>query len=71
MALLQSFQAPNIEMAMAIMAGGQSGDRWSPHFNDQIPRYAAGQLRPVYFYPDQLQGHIEESYRPGDERRAP
>ncbi len=57
--------------AMAIMAGGQSGDRWSPHFNDQIPRYAAGQLRPVYFYPDQLQGHIEESYRPGDERRAP
>ena len=51
--------------AMAVMAGGQSGDRWSPHFTDQITRYAAGALRPVYFYPDELNGHVESRYHPG------
>jgi len=51
--------------AMAVMAGGQSGDRWSPHFADQITRYAAGALRPVYFYPDELNGHVESRYHPG------
>ena len=52
--------------AMAVMAGGQSGGVGSPHFADQISRYAAGQLRPVYFYPDELKGHIERRYHPGD-----
>ena len=51
--------------AMAVMAGGQSGDRWSPHFADQIQRYAEGHLRPVYFYPDELSGNIESRYHPG------
>ncbi len=54
--------------AMAVMAGGQSGDKWSPHFTDQIPRYAAGQLRPVYFYPEELKGHVEQRYHPGEEK---
>ncbi|MEB0259973.1 penicillin acylase family protein, partial [Undibacterium sp. 5I1] len=45
---------------------GESGDPASPHFNDQAERYAAGALRPVYFYPDDLAGHIERRYRPGD-----
>ena len=40
--------------AMAVMAGGQSGDVTSPHFADQIDRYATGRLRPVYFHPDEL-----------------
>lgn len=52
--------------AMAVMAGGQSGDPASRHFADQIDRYAAGALRPVYFYPDELKGHIERRYRPGE-----
>jgi acyl-homoserine-lactone acylase len=52
--------------AMAVMAGGQSGDPASRHFADQIGRYAEGRLRPVYFYPDELKGHIERRYRPGD-----
>ncbi|MEI5688621.1 penicillin acylase family protein [Sphingomonas kyungheensis] len=52
--------------AMAVMAGGQSGDPASPHFADQIDRYATGRLRPVYFYPDELSGHVERRYRPGD-----
>ncbi len=51
--------------AMAVMAGGQSGDPRSPHFADQISRYASGQLRPVYFYPDELSAHIERRYHPG------
>ncbi|WP_261269463.1 penicillin acylase family protein [Sphingomonas sp. LC-1] len=51
--------------AMAVMAGGQSGDPASPHFADQIERYANGRLRPVYFYPDELTGHVERTYRPG------
>ncbi|MGU3391158.1 penicillin acylase family protein [Sphingomonas sp. M1A8_2b] len=51
--------------AKAIMAGGQSGDIRSPHFADQIERYAQGNLRSVYFYPDELSGHVERRYRPG------
>jgi acyl-homoserine-lactone acylase len=52
--------------AKAVSAGGESGDPSSPHFNDQAARYAAGDLRPVYFYPDELQGHMERTYRPGN-----
>ena len=51
--------------ARAVTAGGESGDPASPHFNDQAARYAAGDLRPVYFYPAQLAGHTERTYRPG------
>jgi len=43
----------------AIMAGGQSGGIASPHFADQITRYARGEQRPVYFHPDELKGHVE------------
>jgi acyl-homoserine lactone acylase PvdQ len=51
--------------AKAVTAGGQSGDPKSKHFNDQAERYATGNLREVYFYRDQLQGHTEREYRPG------
>ncbi len=51
--------------ARAVTAGGESGDPNSPHFNDQAARYAAGDLRPVYFYPDELASHIERRYAPG------
>ena len=52
--------------ALAIMAGGESGEPASPHFNDQAQRFAKGALRPVYFYPDELAGNIERKYRPGE-----
>jgi acyl-homoserine-lactone acylase len=52
--------------ARAITAGGLSSDAASRHFNDQAERYAAGNLREVYFYPEQLQGHTERTYHPGD-----
>ena len=44
--------------AVAIMAGGESGDPASPHFTDQVARYARGDLRPVWFYPDELKPHV-------------
>jgi acyl-homoserine lactone acylase PvdQ len=51
--------------AIAVTAGGESGDPSSKHFNDQAKRYATGDLRPVYFYPSQLKGHVEREYHPG------
>ena len=51
--------------ARAVTAGGESGDPRSRHFNDQAERYASGDLREVYFYPNQLKGHTERVYRPG------
>jgi acyl-homoserine-lactone acylase len=51
--------------ARAITAGGESGDPRSRHFNDQAERYATGNLREVYFYPSQLEGHVERRYNPG------
>ena len=51
--------------ARAVSAGGESGDPASKHFNDQAERYATGNLREVYFYPDQLAGHTERTYHPG------
>ncbi|MDH5590954.1 MAG: penicillin acylase family protein, partial [Gemmatimonadota bacterium] len=39
--------------AIAVTAGGLHHDPASPHFNDQGERYAAGDLRPVYFHPDE------------------
>ena len=52
--------------ARAITAGGESGDPGSPHFNDQAARYSTGDLRDVYFYRPQLEGHIKRQYRPGE-----
>jgi acyl-homoserine-lactone acylase len=51
--------------AKAVTAGGLSSDVNSKHFNDQAERYAAGNLREVYFYPKQLEGHTERTYKPG------
>lgn len=51
--------------ALAVTAGGESGDPGSPHFNDQAERYATGNLRPVYYYPEDIEAHAEERYRPG------
>ena len=52
--------------AWAVTAGGESGRPGSPHFVDQAKRYAAGDLRRVYFWPDELAGHVERRYRPGE-----
>jgi acyl-homoserine-lactone acylase len=51
--------------ARAVTAGGESGHPTSPHFDDEAERYSKGDLREVYFYRSQLQGHTERAYHPG------
>ncbi len=50
--------------ARAVTAGGLNSVSGSKHFNDQADRYARGALRTVYFWPNQLEGHTERTYRP-------
>ncbi len=50
--------------ARAVSTGGEAGDPQSLHFADQAARAADGTLRPVYFYPADLVGHIERQYQP-------
>ena len=52
--------------AKAVTAGGESGLMDSVHFKDQQSRYAEGNLREVYFYPDEVNRHVERRYRPGE-----
>jgi acyl-homoserine-lactone acylase len=52
--------------ARAVTAGGESGHPDSKHFSDEVERYASGNLREVYFYAEQLKGHTERIYRPGE-----
>jgi acyl-homoserine-lactone acylase len=52
--------------AKAVTAGGESGHPSSPHFNDEAQRYSTGDLREVYFYRPQLQGHTKREYHPGN-----
>jgi acyl-homoserine-lactone acylase len=51
--------------ARAVTAGGLSANPNSKHFNDQAGRYATGDLRDVYFYREDLKGHIVREYHPG------
>lgn len=51
--------------ARAVTAGGENSRVGTPHFTDQAARYANGHLRDVYFYREQLKGHTEREYHPG------
>jgi acyl-homoserine-lactone acylase len=52
--------------AKAVTAGGESGNPASPHFDDEAQRYSTGNLREVYFYRAQLEGHTQRIYHPGE-----
>ena len=39
----------NVDATLAVMSTGQSGNPASPHWNDQSPMWAAGELRPCPF----------------------
>ena len=51
--------------AKAVTAGGLNSNPSSKHFTDQAERYATGNLRDVYFYREDLKGHTEREYKPG------
>ncbi|MGB5556042.1 MAG: acylase [Flavobacteriaceae bacterium] len=52
--------------AKSILAGGQSGDPNSPHFNDQAQRYSDVEWKDVAFYKEDVIKRAKENYRPGE-----
>jgi acyl-homoserine-lactone acylase len=51
--------------AKSILAGGQSADPRSPHFNDQAAMYSRGEFKDVLFYKEDIEKHLERRYHPG------
>jgi len=51
--------------AKSILAGGESGDPASPHFNDQAAMYSRGEFKDVLFYKDDIERQLERKYHPG------
>ncbi len=51
--------------AKSILAGGNSGDPNSKHFNDQTLMYTKGQFKDVLFYKEDVVKHAERTYQPG------
>ena len=54
--------------AKSILAGGQSGDPDSPHFDDQTSRYAKADFKEVLFYKEDVLENALSTYRPGEEQ---
>ena len=51
--------------AKTILAGGQSGDPDSPHFNDQAQRYADVEFKEAAYYKEDVVKRARETYQPG------
>ncbi len=51
--------------AKSILAGGNSGDPNSKHFNDQGAMYAKGEFKDVLFYKEDVVKNAERTYKPG------
>lgn len=54
--------------AKSILAGGQSGDPDSPHFDDQIQLYADVKWKDVPYYKEDVMKRAKENYRPGERK---
>jgi acyl-homoserine-lactone acylase len=54
--------------ARAVHTFGASGDPASPHFFDQAPLQARGELRTAWFTLEEIRANLEASYRPGERR---
>jgi acyl-homoserine-lactone acylase len=52
--------------AKSLLAGGESGDINSKHFNDQLEMYTKGQFKDVLFYKKDVIKHAEKTYHPGE-----
>ena len=51
--------------AKSILAGGQSANPASKHFNDQAEMYSKGQFKDVLFYKADIEKFLERKYHPG------
>lgn len=54
--------------AKTLLAGGQSGDPKSPHFDDQAQPYADGKFKDVAYYREDVEKRAEKTYHPGDRK---
>ena len=52
--------------AKSLLAGGQSGDPDSPHFDDQATMYANAKFKDVPFYREDVMARAMETYKPGE-----
>jgi acyl-homoserine lactone acylase PvdQ len=52
--------------AKSLLAGGESGDVNSKHFNDQALMYSKGIFKDVLFYKEDVLKHAEKTYHPGE-----
>jgi acyl-homoserine-lactone acylase len=52
--------------AKSLLAGGNSGDPKSKHFNDQAQMYQKGLFKDVLFYKEDVEKNAERSYHPGE-----
>ncbi|MBL1216720.1 MAG: hypothetical protein D8M59_04415 [Planctomycetes bacterium] len=53
--------------ARSIIPFGTSRHSDSPHYLDQAPLYARGEMKPVWFTPEDVAAHLERAYKPGQE----
>lgn len=51
--------------AKTLLAGGQSGDPNSSHFDDQASMYANGEFKEAAYYREDVEARAEEVYQPG------
>ncbi len=54
--------------AKTMLAGGQSNDPNSPHFDDQAQRYADMQFKDVAYYREDVEARAQETYNPGNRK---
>lgn len=52
--------------AKTLLAGGQSGDPNSPHFNDQAQRYVDREFKDVAYYREDVERRAARTYHPGE-----
>jgi len=52
--------------AKSLLAGGNSGNPSSKHFNDQLKMYTKGEFKDVLFYKEDVMQHVEKKYHPGE-----
>ena len=52
--------------AKSLLAGGQSSDPNSPHFDDQIEPYIKREFKDVPYYRADVEARAVRTYRPGE-----
>ncbi len=52
--------------AKSLLAGGQSGDPNSPHFDDQVQNYRKAIFKDVAFYREDVESRAKKTYQPGE-----